>query len=73
MTFRLAKIRYITNFELNLQSIEAFWADSRFVCAYDCLLDDLIDTVTVNLKHPPRTIRSFMLRQPEPLQTPAAL
>jgi len=64
----LVEIRYTANFEANLQSIEAFWMESGFPQGYDRLLDELIDTVVVNLERHPRMGRPFMSRQPDSVE-----
>lgn len=64
----LVEVRYTANFETNLQSIEAFWTENQFPQGYDRLLDELIDTVVVNLERHPRMGRPFMSRQPESIE-----
>jgi len=64
----LVEVRYTENFEANLQSIEAFWTENEFPEGYDHLLDELIDTVVVNLERHPRMGRPFMSRQPESVE-----
>lgn len=60
----LVEVRYTANFEANLQDIEAFWIENKFPQGYDHLLDELLDTVLVNLERHPRMGRAFMSRQP---------
>jgi hypothetical protein len=64
----LVEVRYTANFEANLQSIEAFWIENEFPQGYDRLLDELIDTVVVNLERHPRMGRPFMSRQPNSVE-----
>ena len=64
----LVEVRYTANFEANLQSIEAFWIENDFPQGYDRLLDELIDTVVVNLERHPRLGRPFMSRQPDSVE-----
>lgn len=64
----LVEVRYTANFEANLLSIEAFWIENQFPQGYDRLLDELIDTVVVNLERHPRMGRPFMSRQPESVE-----
>lgn len=64
----LVEVRYTANFEANLQSIEAFWIENKFPQGYDRLLDELIDTVVVNLERHPRMGRPFMSRRPESVE-----
>lgn len=68
MNGSLAEVRYTANFELNLQSIERFWIENGRIQGYDRLLDELIDTVLVNLERHPRMGRPFMLRQPDSVE-----
>lgn len=62
------EVRYTANFEANLQSVESFWTENKFRQGYDRLLDELLDTVVVNLERHPRIGRSFMSRQPESVE-----
>lgn len=64
----LVEVRYTANFEANLQSIEAFWIENKFAQGYDRLLDELIDTVVLNLERHPRMGRPFMSRQPDSIE-----
>ena len=67
----LVEVRYTANFEANLQIIEAFWSENEFPQGYDRLLDELIDTVVVNLERHPRMGRPFMSRQPDSVEAQA--
>lgn len=67
----LVEVRYTANFEANLHSIEAFWIENEFPQGYDRLLDELIDTVIVNLERHPRMGRPFMSRQPDSVEAQA--
>ncbi len=64
----MVEVRYTANFEANLQSIEAFWIENDFPQGYDRLLDELIDTVVVNLERHPRMGRPFMSHQPDSVE-----
>lgn len=55
-------IRLTTNFERNLEAIEAFLAEVDAPRAYDHLLDDLSDTLIPNLEHFPAMGRPFLGR-----------
>ncbi|HEY2257260.1 MAG TPA: hypothetical protein VGI11_16615 [Variovorax sp.] len=59
---RLAHVRFVGNFALNLESIEAFWIENEFAAGYDRLLDALTDVMVPNLQRHPRIGRPFMSR-----------
>ena len=61
-------IRFTANFEANLQTIEASWADSEVPGNYDRLLDELGDTVLPNLERFPAIGRPFMTRRAESVE-----
>lgn len=67
----LVEVRYTANFEANLHNIEAFWIENDFPQGYDRLLDELIDTVVVNLERHPRMGRPFLSRQPDSVEAQA--
>jgi plasmid stabilization system protein ParE len=50
------------NFERNMESIEAFWADADAPQAFDALIDELLDTVIPNLERFPGMGRPFFER-----------
>ena len=64
----MVEVRYTANFEANLQGIETFWTENEFPQGYDRLLDELLDTVVINLERHPRMGRAFMSRQPESIE-----
>lgn len=63
-----ALVRYARNFELNLESIEAFWMENEFALGYERLLDALTDVVIPNLQRHPRMGRQFMSRSAESVE-----
>jgi len=65
-------IRFTANFETNLQSLEAFWAESDGSGNYDRLIDEIGDMVIPNLERFPAIGRLFMTRRAESVEALAA-
>lgn len=61
-------IRYTANFAANLDSIEVFWEENEFPQGFDRLLDELTDTVLVNLERHPRMGRGFLERRSQTVE-----
>ena len=55
-------VKLTTNFERNLEAIEAFLDEAGAPQIYDRLLDDLSNTLIPNLEHFPAMGRSFLAR-----------
>ncbi len=56
------RVKLSANFEHNLESIEAFWADADAPQAFDALIDELLETVIPNLERFPAMGRLFLER-----------
>ena len=54
-------VKLTTNFERNLEEIEAFLVEAGAPHAFDALLDELTDTVVPNLESFPGMGRLFLL------------
>lgn len=59
---RRATVRVTANFEANLATIRAFWAEAGVPEAYDRLIEDLAGTVVANLERHPGIGRPFLDR-----------
>lgn len=57
-----AIVKLTTNFERNLDEIEAFLTEAEALQSFDALLDELTDTVIPNLERFPAMGRSFLSR-----------
>ena len=55
-------VKLTSNFERNLEAIEAFFDEAGAPQAYDRLLDELSNTLIPNLEHFPVMGRSFLAR-----------
>lgn len=73
MSTRRTTLKFTKNFELNLEAIEAFWAENDFPQGFDCLLDELGQTVTPNLERFPTMGGPFLLRHPESVKAVSKL
>jgi plasmid stabilization system protein ParE len=62
-------VKLTTNFERNLDEIEAFLIEAEAPQAFDALLDELMDTVIPNLERFPAMGRSFMSRAIRSVET----
>jgi hypothetical protein len=60
-----ATVRFTSNFEDNLDQIEAYWDDNQFPTGYDRLLAELADTTIPTLERNPRLGRPFLDRTPQ--------
>lgn len=58
-------IKITRNFEENLNVINAFWVQNGYPKAYDQLLDEIENTVLVNLERFPTLGRPFLDRRPD--------
>jgi plasmid stabilization system protein ParE len=67
------RVKLSANFERNLESIEAFWADTDAPQAFDALLDELLDTVIPNLERFPGMGRPFFERATRSVETEIAI
>lgn len=63
-----ATVRVTANFEFNLASIDAFWADREVPQAFMQLLEELDQTVIGNLERHPGIGRRFFVRSPQSLE-----
>lgn len=66
-------VKFTSNFERNLESIELFLTEAQAPQAYDGLLDELLDTVIPNLERFPEMGRPFMARLPHSVEATNAL
>ena len=57
-----AAVRFTANFDANLAAIEAFWRGQQTPQAYLRLLEDLEQTVIINLEQHPAIGRRFFAR-----------
>ena len=57
-----AAVRFTANFDANLAAIEAFWRGQQTPQAYLRLLEDLEQTVIINLEQHPAIGRCFFAR-----------
>ena len=57
-----AAVRFTANFDANLAAIEAFWRGQQAPQAYLRLLEDLEQTVIINLEQHPAIGRCFFAR-----------
>lgn len=73
MSARRTTVKFTKNFELNLESIEAFWSENDFPQGYDRLLDELGQTVIPNLERFPTMGRPFLARRPESVEAVSKL
>lgn len=64
-----ATVKLTSNFERNLDEIEAFLIEAEAPQAFDALLDELMDTVIPNLERFPAMGRSFMNRAIRSVET----
>lgn len=68
MTVPGATVKFTTNFEANLASIEAFWRERGAPQAYALLLEDLGKPVIGNLEQHPRFGTRFLARSPQSIK-----
>jgi hypothetical protein len=66
-------VKFTSNFERNLGSIELFLTEVGAPKAFNKLLDELLETVIPNLERFPEMGRSFMARQAHSVETTNAL
>lgn len=64
-----ATVKLTTNFERNLDEIEAFFTEAEAPQAFDALLDELTETVIPNLERFPAMGRSFLSRDIRSVET----
>lgn len=62
MAVASATVRLTANFEANLDGIAHFWAQREAPQAYEQLVEELSDSVIVNLERHPRVERKFFER-----------
>lgn len=55
-------VKLTARFEHNLEAIVSFLAEADALQAYDCLLDELVDTLIPNLERFPAMGRNFLER-----------
>lgn len=70
---RRPAVKLTANFERNLEDIERFLTEAEAPHAFDCLLDELLETVIPNLERFPAMGRSFLTRQPRSVEATNAL
>ena len=62
MPSKKATVKFTANFEVNLESVAAFWTENGAPLAFDQLLDELGGAVIPNLECFPTMVRRFLAR-----------
>ena len=70
---RKIPIKLTANFERNLEAIYVFLAEAEAVRAYDCLLDELLNTLIPNLGRFPAMGRRFFERPVRSVEVASSL
>jgi hypothetical protein len=66
-------VKFTANFERNLEGIGLFLTEVEAPQAFDSLLDELLETVILNLERFPEMGGPFLARQPRSVETTNAL